>query len=409
MRKCNSIRLTLLWATTFCFGVSGGMNGGVSGGIHLARASDAGAPASPAAPPDECVELVPSGATKPKLAQHFPRKGESGYAIPLTFTVEHGVGETVLPAGLRSAKIDSVDLDKSLHGAGFWFPHPDGGSGVSIARGEAKDGRVTTTVTIPVLALPDKPGRKLLRFPSLPITVSRSSGDWMTLCTMPARIEVDPPIASTSDPDPKPNPGPLPQLEEWTAMKRATIFLLIGILAGGILYFLYDRWKNRPVPPPPPVPARAPWEVALESLDDIRHGGLLDQNRHDVFVDRVNDTVRLYLGARYGFDGIESTSDEILAALKASLPIDEHLRINKFLRETDLIKFAKVIPRDEECRESLDQAEQIVRTTIPGSNASNAADSIAKSANETAAALKEAPTPPVTTANEEKKPGGEGR
>ena len=137
----------------------------------------------------------------------------------------------------------------------------------------------------------------------------------------------------------------------------------------------------------------------------------MDQNRHDVFVDRVNDTVRLYLGARYGFDGIESTSDEILAALKASLPIDEHLRINKFLRETDLIKFAKVIPRDEECRESLDQAEQIVRTTIPGRIGSNAIDSSAKPANEKPSAVKEAEhaaNATVTTATEEKKPRGEG-
>ena len=48
----------------------------------------------------------------------------------------------------------------------------------------------------------------------------------------------------------------------------------------------------------------------------MRHAGLLDARRHAEYFDRVSDAVRGYLGARFGFDGLESTSDEILTALR---------------------------------------------------------------------------------------------
>ena len=48
----------------------------------------------------------------------------------------------------------------------------------------------------------------------------------------------------------------------------------------------------------------------------MRHAGLLETQRFADFFDRVNDAVREYLGARFGFDGLESTTDETLAALR---------------------------------------------------------------------------------------------
>ena len=63
-------------------------------------------------------------------------------------------------------------------------------------------------------------------------------------------------------------------------------------------------------------PPRPPWEVALERLDETRHAGLLEKQRYTDYFDRTSDAVRSYLGARFGFDVLESTTDEILTALK---------------------------------------------------------------------------------------------
>jgi hypothetical protein len=117
---------------------------------------------------------------------------------------------------------------------------------------------------------------------------------------------------------------------------------------------------------PPPPPPRPPWEVALEKLDEVRHAGLLETGRFSEYFDRVNDALRSYLGARYGFDGLESTTDEIMHAMAAvphfGLALPEILG---FLQDCDLVKFANMTPTDEECTKALDAGERIVRATMP--------------------------------------------
>jgi len=80
----------------------------------------------------------------------------------------------------------------------------------------------------------------------------------------------------------------------------------------------------------------------------------------------VNDAVRQYLGARFGFDGLESTTGETLKALKRAphfgLPLPE---VAAFLQDCDLVKFADMTPTVEECERALAQAERIVRATMP--------------------------------------------
>jgi hypothetical protein len=116
----------------------------------------------------------------------------------------------------------------------------------------------------------------------------------------------------------------------------------------------------------PPAPPAPPWEIALERLDEVRYASLLEVGRYQEYFDRVNDAVRQYLGARYGFDGLESTSDEILQALRrATLEQIAMPAVVQFLEDCDLVKFAKFTPTTEECTRALDSAERIVRTTMP--------------------------------------------
>lgn len=83
--------------------------------------------------------------------------------------------------------------------------------------------------------------------------------------------------------------------------------------------------------------------------------------------------MRRYLGARYGFDtldqgynGLETTTGEMLDLLKrVRPPVLELPRIKDFLDECDLVKFARVTPTEEACRQALDRGEMIVQRTIP--------------------------------------------
>jgi hypothetical protein len=110
--------------------------------------------------------------------------------------------------------------------------------------------------------------------------------------------------------------------------------------------------------------------VAFEELYDLRHAGLVADARFAEHFDRVSDIVRKYLGARFGFDGLESTTREVLFVLRRLSPALESLdSIESFLRQADLVKFAKTVPSAEDCELALTRAERIISTTLPEARA----------------------------------------
>jgi hypothetical protein len=317
----------------------------------------------------ECVETAPSGsasAERPVLVDAFPDRSLGGYAATLHVVVTHGKGESVLPRGLELQS--ASDAARELKAAGFSLPDQDGGAAARLTVGEAdaKTGRRQTTLDLPLLALPPEPGRHLLKLPALPVAVARASGDVVTLCTRPHTVLVDDPTASVPNARPRDNPPARAQREEWVGLEQGLKWLAFGLVAGALVAWLVQRWRKRPRPVPPPPPPRVPWEVALERLHEARHAGLLETQRFPDFFDRVNDAIREYLGARFGFDGLESTTDETLTALRRvhtfGIPMAE---IAGFLQHCDLVKFADLTPTLDECEQALVVAEQMVRATMP--------------------------------------------
>jgi hypothetical protein len=299
------------------------------------------------------------------MVDSFPARGTSGYAATLHVVVTHGKGESVLPHGLELQA--GSDTAKALKSAGFALPDQDGGAAARLTSvDDPKTGKRETTLDLPLVVLPENPGRHTLSLPALPVSVARASSDVVTLCTRPHTIVVEDPTASTPDAQPKLNPPARQQREEWVALERGLSWGLLGVAVGALVAWLVYRWRRRPRPVAPPPPPRPPWEVALERLDEARHAGLLETRRFSDFFDRVNDAIREYLGARFGFDGLESTTDETLASLRRiprfDLPLPE---IAAFLQECDLVKFADMTPTLEECEKALAQAERMVRTTTP--------------------------------------------
>ncbi|MBK9000504.1 MAG: hypothetical protein IPM35_32695 [Myxococcales bacterium] len=310
-----------------------------------------------------CIERWPEGKPRPKLEERFPEKGTSGWAATLEVVVEHGKGETVLPNGFR-IELES-DAARALERAGFAIPDADGGAGPSIQVTPSGD-TAKSTVKVPVVALPPKPGRSVLELPPLPIAIARASGEVVTLCTAPHSIVIDDPIASTPDAQPKDNPPPRPEREVWTAAKQVTLAALVALLVGALVAWLIGRWRARPKPVPPPPPPRPPWEVAFEELGDLRARELIKNERYAEHYARVSHIVRKYCGDRYGFDGLESTTREMMSVLRRVVPPIVVLpEIEASLRHADLVKFARLTPSAEECEEALARAEQIVRRTVP--------------------------------------------
>jgi hypothetical protein len=327
------------------------------------------APAASAAPaPAEnksntCTEYLPSGATRPTMKEVFARQALSGYAASLEVTVEHGKGETVLPQGFQTQSGSAAS--RELSESGFVLPEVDGGASPTLSTTATASG-ATTKVSIPILLLPSKPGRNRMTLPPIPIAIARASGELLTLCTSPHEVTVEDPTSSTPDAKPRQNPQPRQQLEEWALAKQLSAGAALGAALAAALVMLVLWWRRRPRPVPPPPPPRPPWEVALEELYAVRHAGLVREARFAEHYDRVSDAVRKYLGGRYGFDGLETTTREMTSILKRVEPqVVELPAILEFLDGCDLVKFARFTPSDEDCVRVLDQGEHIVRITIP--------------------------------------------
>ena len=117
------------------------------------------------------------------------------------------------------------------------------------------------------------------------------------------------------------------------------------------------------VPAPPPRPAH---EVALERLAELASAGHVargDMKSHFV---GLSEILRVYVGARYGFDSVELTHFELTEALRQidtpGLDEDELLRL---LQSADLVKFAKFTPERDEADAAWSRARHLVLTTQP--------------------------------------------
>lgn len=317
-----------------------------------------------------CKDDWPADRERPKLVQRFPKRGISGHIARLELDIEHLPGEVVFPAGLEAMQLMSGELTDErtrLTEAQFKLPSAKSEIKPTLERpkGDAQ-GRVKTLLSLPLIPLPDKAGRFELTLPRLPIAISRASGQVHTICTQPHVITVEDPLASEATPDKKPNPEPRSQLEIWTSLKNFVLTALwvlpLVLLLGWLLYRYRDAFKKKVVPPPP-IP---PWERARGQLLHLESRELLQAGEFEEYLDGVTDTLREYLGGRYGFDGLECTTRELLRQLGSrATDFSEEQLVRTILQHADLVKFARRTPSEDECRSAFAATKKIIDLTVP--------------------------------------------
>jgi hypothetical protein len=113
---------------------------------------------------------------------------------------------------------------------------------------------------------------------------------------------------------------------------------------------------------------------AREALEQLAAKNLPGTGRAREFYFALSDIVRGYVGERYGVEALECTSTELLDRLRRrdtpGLPFPDFTR---FLREADLVKFARAPAEPDECNGALAFAARLVELTTP-SPAGGAAD-----------------------------------
>ncbi|MBK8170038.1 MAG: hypothetical protein IPK60_06805 [Sandaracinaceae bacterium] len=234
----------------------------------------------------------------------------------------------------------------------------------NMVRGEMNNGRRRTTFRLDLLAL--EPGS--LAIPVLTVRIATADGEIGNVLTASRPVRVGSVLGNTPNAQPKPPTQPVIVMEDDYTLAWIGGIVLALILTAAITLLIARYLRRRKKAIVPSTPPRPPWDVAMEKLNALRmnQARLLAEGRMMEFVDGVSDAVREYLGNRYGFVGLESTTDEVIAYLRKvdRLGVARE-QVGAMLSDCDLVKFAKAVPDDAQCQHLLDGAFYIVRATIP--------------------------------------------
>lgn len=110
--------------------------------------------------------------------------------------------------------------------------------------------------------------------------------------------------------------------------------------------------------------ALPPWEQALAALDALPWREWLDAGQIKRYYYALSQVLKRYIERRFEFNAVEQTTTELLASMRARrMPMRDEVR--QFLLRSDLVKYAKTVPPDEELRAAITQVRDFVVRTTP--------------------------------------------
>ena len=142
------------------------------------------------------------------------------------------------------------------------------------------------------------------------------------------------------------------------------LFILI-LAALAIAAFIYFTKKKRTEEKPaaPPKPAE---EIAREALNALKEMGLIKKGLIKEYYIGLSDIIRTYIENRYGIFAMDRTTWELFQEMKSRRIERQHAdKINNFLEDCDMVKFAKYAPGEKEIEEMYQKAEEIIDITTP--------------------------------------------
>jgi len=220
------------------------------------------------------------------------------------------------------------------------------------------DGKMQRRFLLAIAAY--EPGAVTL--PGLEVTYLGRGGEVLSTRTEPIAMKITSLLANEAEPVLKENAPPVQVLQ------RDLLLVYVGAGVGAALFgalaasFVRRRLRARAAIRPAP-PLRPPHEIALDKLDRLGVRALAEQADFRPLYFEMSEIIREYLGARFGFDALEMTTEELVDQLRrrGAGPIET----TGWLSQCDLVKFAKLPPTVAEARGAFELAIRIVESTRP--------------------------------------------
>jgi hypothetical protein len=137
--------------------------------------------------------------------------------------------------------------------------------------------------------------------------------------------------------------------------------LAVIILAVILIVKLTKKKPEIAIEKKPDVP---PHVLALQQLEKIKAEAVWKEGKIKEYYSSISDSVRLYIEGRFGIQALELTTDEIVRAFRSQVvdPLSKE-KLQQMLVLSDLVKFAKQLPIEQENEMVLQNAFDFVNGT----------------------------------------------
>jgi len=141
------------------------------------------------------------------------------------------------------------------------------------------------------------------------------------------------------------------------------VIILVLLFISAAAVFIYLRNKKK-IKEKPVIPQRPPEEFAREALKALLEMKLVEKGFIKEYYIRLSDILRTYIEGRYRIFALDRTTWELYQEMRSKKIERMHVdKINDFLEDCDLVKFAKYIPNSKEIEEVYKRAEEIIEIT----------------------------------------------
>lgn len=139
-----------------------------------------------------------------------------------------------------------------------------------------------------------------------------------------------------------------------------------------LVYVIRRLRDNKPIIRKVKVePKLLPQEVAMKEIDRIKKEKIWQNGMEKEYYTQLTETLRRYIQARFGFNAMEMTTDQIVGHLQSVDDDSAMAELQGLLQMADLVKFAKFTPLMNENDMNLLNAVRFINRTMlqPAPNA----------------------------------------
>ncbi|MDP2980600.1 MAG: hypothetical protein Q8N67_00845 [Candidatus Omnitrophota bacterium] len=140
------------------------------------------------------------------------------------------------------------------------------------------------------------------------------------------------------------------------------ILILTALAVAAFIYF-----KKKKIAEEKPILAqKSPEDIARDALRLLSEMNLIEKGLIKEYYIRLSDIIRAYIENRHKIFAMDRTTWELFQEMRSKRIERMHLdKINDFLEDCDMVKFAKYTPDKKEIEEAYKKAEEIIDITTP--------------------------------------------